>query len=516
MIETSSKYKQAIKADSEEDVFKADFEFIPEGAIEGANVSTSYSQAGVSRLEQINNGVNSMSAKWMTCEPDRVVLDGTFDIIDTSNTSQQIGYFSENISEEDGTIEGGFRYTLDNAYDLIGVSIFFDDQCNEYATEGILNYYDSNNTLLKTVNWTNNSDVALIDATQTGVKYIDVIITKWNKGYRHIKVSGFLPGQKFIFDNENTFEFSLKEIISPFETSITMPQFSIEFDNSEKKFDMINPQGLFSYLRKKMKVNAKLGIKVDGIFEYVNCGKFFLYEFPADTQSEKALFICKPSMAFENGYYSNAGRGTQTVEQACAIIMEGESYTIDNSLKSIVVNQYIGEEVTKLNAMGQLAVACGGYWKITRDGEYQLKAWVVPSKTNDIDYDNMWSKPKIDQNKLITSVNCKYYTYNKTYKNLEAVENIVKASEDIGSQIEINSCFIPNKERADIIGNLILQYYNNYRLNHQVEYRGDMSIEAGDSVGVSNDYGVSNVMILSNAINYDVSKKISGSIEGIS
>lgn len=515
MITTSEEYKEAVKAETEEDKFYADFGFTPEGAIEGATI-TSTNESELSKLSQINNGINTMSVKYSTCEPGRVLLDGTFYDLDLDNT-ENIGYISENMCDENGNFidEANFTYVLDTTYDLVGVMLFFDDLGGEYATEGRIEYYNSSNVKLGEYTFTNNKTLAIVDFPKIGVKYIKVYITKWNIGYRFAKVIGFIPGQIFIFDDDNTYEFNLKEEINPFECSITIPEFSLTFDNTSKKFDIINPSGLISYLQQKMKVNAKIGIKTLNGIEYVNCGNFFLYSYPQETDEDVAQFICKPSMAFKTDYYHNLSKGTQTVEQAAAIIMAGETYTIDNDLKSIVVNQYIGREVLKVDAMGQLAVACGGYWKFNRDGSYDLKEFVIPASTDTIDYDNMWTKPNIKQSEYVTSVNCKYYAYNSTYRNVESTDNIVAKTTDDGKRIDINSVFIPTKARADVIGQLVLDYYD-YRLRHSVDHRGDMSIEVGDTVEVENDYAMTDVFVTSHNITYDENNKLSARLEGIS
>lgn len=515
MINTSEKYKSAIKSDVEQDVFIADFGFMPEGAKEGATLSSN-DQASASKLEQINNGVNSMAEKWATCEPNRVILDGEYENILLNNT-KQIGYISNAMCDTLGAFStpASFEYILDNVYDLIGITLFFDDKCEEWAVAGKIEYYDVNDAKLSEYAFENDTFCALIDGTQAGVRKIKVLITKWNTGYRHAKVSGILPGQTFVFDDDNTLSFTLKEDISPFECSITIPEFSIVFDNSDKKFDIINPKGLIAFLKQKMKINAKMGVVTQNGIEYINCGNYFLYDYPQETQEDIAEFVCKPSMAFKTGYYSNEGRGTQTVEQACAIIMAGESYTIDEELKNIVVNQYIGEEVPLINAMGQLAVACGGYWKFNRDNTYQLRKWSIPSSSNEVDYDNMWNKPNIRQNKLVTSCNCKYYQYNSTYKHMESFDNIVSLENNIGEQKDIDSVFIPNAERANEVANFVLEYYS-HRLDHEVDFRGDLSIEPGDTAKVENDYAQTDVIITSINVTYTPESKLSEKLEGIS
>lgn len=515
MIDTSVEYKTAIKADTEETVFKAEFGFIPPGSVEGSTVSVS-AQASASRVEQVRNSTYGMSEKYATCEPDRWILDGTFSLFDEVDATQEVGFWSGNLCGTNGVFASPpcIDYTLDKAYDLIGVMLWFDDQVGEYATSVTVSYYNASNTLLKFKTFTNAEPIAALDLTQTGVKWFRVAVNSWNVGERRAKIKTVLPGQIYYFEKD-AFSFQFSEIINPFETSVTFPEYIIKFDNSAKKFDIVNPQGLMAFLRQKMRIQTKISLKTSVGFEDVSTGEFYLFAWPEDTQEDTASFTCRPSMAFENGYYVSPGNGTQTVAQAADIIFAGitEPHTIEVELQSIVVNQNIGKNVPLISAMGQLAVACCGYWKVNRDGTYHLGKWKKPTATNSIDYDNAWEKPQIEQAKRVTSANVKYYIWSGIDERINDYDDIVSLADNTGDLVEINSSFIPSKDRADIVANAALAYYD-MRLNYEQEYRGDMAIEAGDNVTVQNDYGTSEVVVLEHVLSWD-ENGLTGTINGL-
>ncbi len=320
--------------------------------------------------------------------------------------------------------------------------------------------------------------------------------------------------EKITYGND-TYSFDFTEVIKPFETAITMPEFTVKFDNSSKKFDIINPLGLMAFLRKKMKVTTQIGVKTSAGYEYVSTGDFYLYGWPDDSQEDAASLTCRPSMAFATQYYVAPGTGTQTVADAAAIIFANvsEAYTIETELQSVVVNQYIGDNITLLSAMGQLAVACCGYWQIGRDGTYNLKKWQYAAPTNSIDYDNAWEKPKINQKELVTSVNVKYYSWDGIKEMLKDYDNIVSMADNSGEMVEIQSSFIPTKAQADIVAAAALNFYS-LRLKFEESYRGDMSIETGDNVTLETDYDDSEVMILEHNLTWDESG-LDGTIKGL-
>lgn len=515
MITTSPEYKAAMKADTEETVFEAEFGFIPPGAVEGSTVSAS-AQTSISRLPQVRDSVYGMTAKYATAEPDRWILDGTYDFVDPNDATQEVGFWSSNLCGADGVFAYPpyIDYTLNAVYDLIGIMVWFDDQVGEHAASVTVSYYSASAVLLKTQTYSNADEVALFDLTQTGVKWFRVQINAWSEGYRHAKVPTVLPGQVYHL-GKDTFSFQFSEVIQPFQTSVTLPEYVIKFDNSEKKFDIVNPQGLMAFLRQKMRIPSKISVKTSVGFEEVSTGDFYLYAWPEDTQEDTASFMCRPSMAFETSYYQTPGNGTQTVAQATAIIFArvSESYAIEAALQSVVVNQNIGKNVPVLSAMGQLALACCGYWKVNRDGTYHLKEWQTPVVTNSVNYDNSWAKPGIKQNKLITSVNVKYYSWNSIHERIDDTDNIVSLTENTGEMIEINSGFIPTQSRSNIVANAALAYYSQ-RLYYSQNYRGDMSIEAGDNVSIENDYGMNNIVLLEHEIKLD-KNGLDGTMKGV-
>ena len=86
MIQVSDKYKENINADTELMECRAELSFVPPGADNGAEISSSQ-EADLSFKDQAANGDFNMAAKWGSLEPGRIVLDGSI-----SFQSSQIRY----------------------------------------------------------------------------------------------------------------------------------------------------------------------------------------------------------------------------------------------------------------------------------------------------------------------------------------------------------------------------------------------------------------------------------------
>lgn len=526
MIETTNEYKHAIKADTELTTFRGRFEFIPDGAISGAVIACNGERV-YSKIGQLKNEIDN-SVKYASIELGRWKLDGTFDIVDNENEAQEVGYMSAQMCDADGVFEDPpmLFYTLDKVYDIVGLTIIFDEL--EYAKHITVEYYDESGAKIQGESFTNekNAQSFMIEYPCIGVGQIVVSINEWSVGNRFAKICEFLPGPVFVFDDDNTYSFELHEVINPFDTAIEFPEFTLTFDNSDSKFDVVNPTGLAAYLRQLMPLKTKLGLNVGNKWEYVPMGDFYIWSWPVTGQTAESSFTCRPLAAFKTGInYTNkfGSSGTLvTVEQVATKIFELTgitNYSIDDSLKNIEVNSRINAKLPIVNAMGQLAIAAIAYWKVKRDGTLLLVPLIFGDAVDTLTYDELYSPPDIEQTLKVTSVSVTwgevYIDDEESITEFRERETSVSLTPDDGTEIkEIESLFIPTIERARAVGNAALEYYNR-RLTYNADFRGDMSIEAGDILNIQNDYSVSKVLIMQNDITWDTTNKLGGTLVGI-
>lgn len=515
MIQVSEKYKENIKADTELIACRAELSFVPPGAIEGTEFSVSTARE-CTRLEQLKNGSFGMDAKWATLEANRLILDGSISFIPEEN-ERQIGWIGNAVCDAEGIFSVPEQMILqfDAAYDILAVSVSFDDMGEEWATEMEITAYDADGREMETFSFTNDAAMFYAEIRQHGVTKLLLSVKKWNIPHRVCKISQIVPGYILSFASEGIFELDFEESIDPFSSSLTLPEATIVFDNTDNEFNIINPNGMISYLRQKMKVVPKLDLIAGIRTDTVGMGNFYLYSFPKTEQSEEAKVCCRPAIAFETGSYVNDGRGLQTVEEAVNILFANvaEPVFIDENLKMMQVNQYIGEDIPIQTALGYLAIACCGYWKFERDGSYSLKKWKLPEIMADsIVYDNMWSKPSISMGEKYTSCKTKYYTWDAENERLLGTDVTVTAAEDDGAELGITSYFICSEEQAQQVAQAYMDY-KNLRLTHTAEYRGDMSLEAADGITIQNDFEDSEVVILKHALSF-TTDGLTGTITG--
>ena len=500
MITTSESYNESILASARTNKFKATFGFIPPNIEENSTLSAS-EQAPQSQLAQVKDGITEAPNHWEDLSYNSWVLDGNANIPESiAEETGEYGFWSANQTNADAVFDNPpyVLYQLDTAYSLIGMRVAFKD----FPTSFTMQYLDNNGNVIAEKTITEQAESHNVELTGDNVWAIKFIMNSWILPYRRAKLLEIGAGLLFTFDNSNTISFDYQEAITPFGNAFDSPQFEIEFDNSDRKFDMLNPSGLFSYLYKEMGITAELGVILPNeSTEYVPMGKFYIYEIPTNQQRETATLVCRPLISlYDNLMYPTDDKAPSTISAVVAKIFEvagsTETYTIDSTLADIECNGYCGEDVKLSDAFAMIATACGGYWLVGRDGTYQLKPIqtlidAVTANAN-VDYDNVTEKPDITANR-ITSVKIsrnyfETYSSSEGYQDWTTVIEVYTTEVDDGGSIQIACPFINTTQQAQVVAELALAYHNKF-LEFSSKFRGNPALQVGDVVNLQTDYG---------------------------
>lgn len=515
MITKSPAYEAAINANTRMTDFAAQFAFVPPGAVEGSSVTTS-SAASYSDASQVNNNITQMGAFWQNFGD--WVLDGNGHIIDGVG---EMGFWSDSLSAADNSVAGCYlEYTMDDEYDLIGITIAFDTVADEYATDFDVEYYDSGNSLITSTNVSGNTDaIAVVDLIGSSVVTVKVVINEWCLPNARPRVAEINPGQIYTFDLNNSYAITASNLVKPFSNSFEVGELSVEFDNSDHKFDFLNPTGVFYYLRQRMQVTSQIGLNIGGSYDWTNSGDRYLFEIPNDEQVQSAALVCRPAVAFASADAGN-NLGTNTIATAAAALWAKtgftESITIDASLQNIACNKYIGENVDIKDALAALALTAGGYWVVRRNGDMDMLPLTtsIGAPVYTLSYDDMLRKPSITQNAKVTAVRIGY-SYLDFGIDWKSKQTIYTNGANDGAQVEAISYFTPSTTRAEEIGQLVLDYHAARRLTFDISYRGNPALEVGDVISVETDYGYHDIEILEHTLTLDGNGFLRGNIKGV-
>ena len=216
-------------------------------------------EAEISKIEQTYNEVISMTNKIGTLEHNQVLLDGSW-VFPDEDDNGQVGWWSEVLSDASGEFTTPqvleFNFTGDES--SVGFTIFFDGKADEYPTDFTVETLDSTDTLISSETVTGNTETTYIsEASSDGYRKLKLTFNKTSKPYRRVRVCGVIFGIIQTFDETNTKELDILYELSPTMESLPTNEMIITIDNTDRKYNLINPNGLYAYLQDGQSLDVK-------------------------------------------------------------------------------------------------------------------------------------------------------------------------------------------------------------------------------------------------------------------
>lgn len=377
------------------------------------NTKTATSQASISRLEQLTNRVRKTQGALASFEPDRWKLDGSFVIPPEpgEDPETETGWWSETLCDTDGYFSPaeGVTITCGALYNAAGLTITFDPAAGECARDFTVTVYGELDAIIHQETVTDNDKpVYMVETNLPRFYRVELEITRWSHGYRRAKVLEVDFGFVEDYGERNLVELSLITELDP--TSDTLPAGELRFqlDNSDKRFNILNPTGLYYFLQERQRVTVEMGVDVGGQFEHVPAGLFYLTEWRSDQGGLTASFTARDAIdLLAQGKYR---KGRLVVMNAYDLIVDiiedaglGIYYTIDEALKSVMLLACV-PIVSHRDALRLVVLASRAVVRVNRQGRLIVERLTASEPVASIDMAQMWDSPSIKLDPLINSV----------------------------------------------------------------------------------------------------------------
>ncbi len=490
MIQVSDRFKTSVYAPTRKTRARITFEILDVGAFEN-NTKTVTGQAEISRLNQLTNKVRNMTSKYATYERDYLRLDSSF-VIPPKQTDAgfEVGWWSGGICDSEGIFSPYqvIEIILDEESSSIGLTISFDILANEYASDFDIAVYKADNTLLH-----NQSVVGNTEATYAMTKPLDdykkVIITikKWAKGYRRARITEVDFGVIREYSDNSLVKLNLLEEINT--TSETLPASELKFtvDNSNKEFNILNPEGFYRFLQQRQEAVLEMGVEVSpDTFEYAKMGKFYLDEWQSDEGALTTTFTAKNIIdildndEIENLIVNNTNLYDLAVE--LFTIAGVTKYEIDISLQSIAT-QAIYKKMTYRQLLQCICIAGMAIVYTDREGKIIVKQLANITPVDSITFDNIYKEPQIKLDKLVSAIEVYVYD-NGEIVGVYRKENNIRG----GTTLKVENTLINNTNTAQSVAEWIL-LESNLRALYEVNWRQNPALDVSDMVTLEDSYG---------------------------
>lgn len=473
-----------------------------------ADATATASEAdGISQLTQTHDGIEGMSAKWATLETDGWPLDGTCKILPDDVTGYQTGWWS-NLSGADGSFATPPTLTFDFTADQssIGFTVIFDDKANWYPKEVTVNVYNASSVLLGTKTVQCTSAKQIIDLPIENYRQVVLSFGDTQKPYQRVRVSEVIFGIVQYFDKANIPGGSLLYEISPTAENLPSNELIITIDNTDRKYNMINPGGLYAYLQQGQPLDAEIGVGENrNSLEYVSMGRFYYAQAQAKDSAMTAEIIAYDRFyQLDKSIYRAGVTGTWTVAEAVGAVIadSGISITtvIPSAIGAISVNKCIPQNTTHREALRLIAQAAMCTCYFNRDDELVFAEIAERTPVDTLDGDNLYDVAEIS---VAERVNTVELTVMDEYAETETVYTASDLASGETAQVwAVDNSLVAAANGAAVAAWLLAMKQK--RLTYELQERGNPAREIADTVTVYDAYGENrNAVITKKQFDYD-------------
>ena len=488
MYEVSNSYKDSIYEQSRTVKGRVTFnisDVTALGDIQSTNVSAEFIMSDKSQLTDLNRDL----INYITCETDRVKLDGSFSFTDLINI-KETGFASESLSDINKLYSTNptMSFIFGDPHSSIGITVTFDKTTNEYAEEFRITAYDGVGAIIIQEDFVGNTlSQVVVEGLFYNYERLDIEIVKWSKVDRRARVAEIDFGVVRVYDNANLVKMEFIEEVDYLGKVIPTSEITFVVQNIDREFNLLNPEGIYKFLQDKQQVLPEIGVIVNGLVEYVPLGEFFLSDWNSDEGGTTASFTARDRLDIMStfNYESLVAKTSYTLYDMAVDLFNVcgiTSYIIDNSLSSIFTNG-LTESTDCRTVLQMVSIAGMCHTYTNRKGEIVMKKLTITTINDTLSRDVIFNESKITLDKLYRQINIEYYT-NITTKGIYSLNTVNTTGETLSYT---KNTLINNLTQATNVANWVLGLID-YRAKFTTNYRGNPAYELLDVLQLEDVY----------------------------
>lgn len=322
-----------------------------------------------SNIRAAVNDVHKASGCWAALEENLWRLDGTFDTLPEDHASEEIGWWSSEVSGADCTFGKNpvVRFTFPVALSTLGWTLYFDSLSGQYAKKIRITAYNSSGAAVDTGVYENSSAVFAVQHYVGDYTAVEFEFMETSEPMRRIRLVEADFGITKNYARNSIGSVSMVYGADILSRSLPSRELIFTFDNSDKQYNLLNPDGVYQYLQEGQKIRAKFSIGG----EEVDMGEFIF------TSADVSKSGIVPEITAHDALYTldksvfNGGTGAEMTLSAAVSAVLGD-YEIqriyDTSLASVKVTLSPPADTSVRECIRMLAQAAMCTVYIDRDG----------------------------------------------------------------------------------------------------------------------------------------------------
>ncbi len=390
--------------------FRVRFELVDVDAAEDADPSAT-SEAEISRLEQTHNRILVMDRKLASLEHNYFVLDGSFKLPNKTDNGE-VGWWSGELSDANGnfTTPQFLDFVFTSPQSSVGFTVIFDEKANQYASDFKIEVFDAADNLMAEDIVTGNTLARYVsDMSADGYKRVRIVFTKTPIPYRRVRVSEVVFGVIETFEWGNLSKANLLLELSPKMENFPAGELAVTIKNTERKYNMINPSGVYKFLQEGQGLDVEIGIGPErDDLEYVNMGRFYFTSSSAEDDSMTAQIVGHNKIyGLSRGTYRKGVEGSAPVGAVIDDIIENSGANINVSISPVVAGRIIGCNVPVVShreALRLAVQAARAVCYVDRNDTLVVTDLIEGAATDELNAKRMTSPPKVRVSDYINAV----------------------------------------------------------------------------------------------------------------
>lgn len=346
MIKVGNSYKQACQKPIRKSYIVAKYGLYNKEAKSQIN-SINANANDISNLNKTYNETKNTDYNYISCEPNRVLLNNTFYFVKdkkSNNENERIAYWSNELSNSSGTFTSNpkITYTFSEQVSFTELTLHFQEVCSNFK----VSYYYKDN-LITTRIITNNENLIVEtdgnDFPSSGFDKIEIEFFKTKEPYRYIKFNEIDFGVVETFEEEVIKDFNIIDELSIDSSQLSANYLNLSIVDKNGKYDILNPHNKLRALQERQEVTVYHYLSVYGKYQEIPLGTFLLKKFDYEKKTLKIE-------AYDDTYFMNDiyyGTKFYNNEEITNILIDlfnyfnYTNYIIDDELKGIKLTGYV-------------------------------------------------------------------------------------------------------------------------------------------------------------------------------
>ena len=437
------------------------------------------SAAFVGNVGAVTNNIAAPSACFASLERDCWHLDGKHTVAKDDIKAYEFGYWSMAVSGADGVFSSPpyIDFAFGSVVSSLGWTFTFDTKADEWPAEITYMTFDEDGNPKDTGKIYPTGAAYQFEEECRDYKRVRFAFNRTSNPYRRARITELNFGITRVYNRDSLVSVNLSYGAEPTCAAIASSELVFKFDNTDKKYNLLNPDDVYQYLQDGQAISVHGAINGESVY----MGTYYYHSVSAgDSALTPTIRAYDRIMALDNAEFEGGRDEVVSLRAAVNEITRNYHLTVNyNGYEDVLVNMAVPPESSIREALRLVVQAACCTCYIDRDGVLQIKPLTLAASpvsaitANELyDYSGVTVEAVVDCVKL-----------NAGNEYTEERRNYVAGDEE-GESIKSvkNPCVAP--ARGEAVAAWLLEMYNR-RKQYKVKNRCDIAVEIGDTVNIA-------------------------------